>query len=90
MHTLGQFNLTGFTTCKNEIIMYVLHACICIAICYCSMYIVCPYITNVDLYPDVELEINRIETNEGRTDQCRVQFIVTVSDSRLDEIYSTH
>ena len=54
------------------------------------MYIVCPYITHIDLHPDVELEINRIETNEGRTDQCRVQFIISVSDSRLDETKSTH
>ena len=52
-------------------------------ICYCSMYIVCPYITHVELYPDVELEISRIETNGGRTDQYRVQFIVSVSDSIL-------
>ena len=57
---------------------------------YCSMYIVCLYITHIELHPDVELEINRIETNEGRTDQCRVQFIVSVSDSRLDETNSTH
>ena len=59
-------------------------------ICYCSMYIACTCITHIELHPDVELEINRIETNEGRTDQCRVQFIVSVSDARLDETNSTH
>ena len=64
-----------------------MYTCMYMYMCYCSMFI---YITHVGLYPDVELEINRIETNEGRTDQCRVQFIVSVSDSRLDETNSTH
>ena len=58
-----------------------------------GLIISCTYVTVVcilrvpalELYPDVELEINRIETNEGRTDRCRVQFIVSVSDSRLEE-----
>ena len=46
--------------------------------------------SHIEFYPDVELEINRIETNKGRTDQCRVQFIVSVSDSRLEETNSMH
>ena len=54
-----------------------MYTCMYMYMSYCSMYI---YITHIDLYPDVKLEINRIETNEGRTDQCRVQFIVSVSE----------
>ena len=38
---------------------------------------------HAELHPDVELEINKIENNEGTTDQCRVQLIVSVSDSVL-------
>ena len=76
MTVLGDYMAVSWTC------TYVIVVCI-LQYTYYNNIQVCPYITHVELYPDVELEISRIESNGGRTDQYRVQFIVSVSDSIL-------